>query len=199
MAAPSVVDGYAPVVGGLQKDIDEIETEVFRGDPQVSRRIYELSREVIDFQRSIRPLLAMLSGLQKGFDTYGTDEELRRNLRDVADHATIVAERVDGFRQMLSDILTVNATLVSQAQNEELKALSESTYDQNEQVKRISAWAAILFSPTLIASVYGMNFANMPDWISRGALPCQWGSCWRSAACFSSSSGAAVGSRQPWS
>ena len=158
----SVVDGYAPVVAGLQKDIDEIETEVFRGDPQVSRRIYELSREVIDFQRSVRPLLAMLNGLQKGFDTYGTDEELRRNLRDVADHATIVAERVDGFRQMLSDILTVNATLVSQAQNEELKALSESTYDQNEQVKRISAWAAILFAPTLIGTIYGMNFANMP-------------------------------------
>jgi magnesium transporter len=158
----SVVDGYAPVVAGLQKDIDEIETEVFRGDPRVSRRIYELSREVIDFQRSVRPLLAMLNGLQAGFDKYGTDEELRRNLRDVADHATIVAERVDGFRQMLSDILTVNATLVSQAQNEELKALSESTYDQNEQVKRISAWAAILFAPTLIASVYGMNFANMP-------------------------------------
>jgi magnesium transporter len=158
----SVVDGYAPVVAGLQKDIDEIETEVFRGDPRVSRRIYELSREVIDFQRSVRPLLAMLNGLQAGFDKYGTDEELRRNLRDVADHATIVAERVDGFRQMLSDILTVNATLVSQAQNEELKALSESTYDQNEQVKRISAWAAILFAPTLIGTIYGMNFANMP-------------------------------------
>jgi magnesium transporter len=163
----SVVDGYAPVVAGLQKDIDEIETEVFRGDPRVSRRIYELSREVIDFQRSVRPLLAMLNGLQAGFEKYGTDEELRRNLRDVADHATIVAERVDGFRQMLSDILTVNATLVSQAQNEELKALSESTYDQNEQVKRISAWAAILFAPTLIGTVYGMNFAYMPelDWV----------------------------------
>jgi len=52
--------------------------------------------------------------------------------------------------------------MVNQAQNEEIKALSESTYDQNEQVKRISAWAAILFAPTLIASVYGMNFANMP-------------------------------------
>ena len=61
----SVVDGYAPVVLA-QKDIDEIETEVFRGDPAVSRRIYELSREVIDFQRSVRPLLAMLNGLQCG-------------------------------------------------------------------------------------------------------------------------------------
>jgi magnesium transporter len=80
----------------------------------------------------------------------------------VADHITIVAERVDGFRQMLSDILTVNATLVNQAQNEEIKALTVSTFDQNEQVKRISAWAAILFAPTLIGTVYGMNFRDMP-------------------------------------
>ncbi|MGH2462565.1 MAG: magnesium/cobalt transporter CorA [Candidatus Limnocylindria bacterium] len=159
----SVVDGYAPVVAGLQKDIDEIETEVFRGDPRVSRRIYELSREVIDFQRSVRPLLAMVNGLQAGFDKYGTDEELRRNLRDVADHATIVAERVDGFRQMLADILTVNATLVSQAQNEEIKNLTEASYDQNEENKKVSAWAAILFAPTLIGTVYGMNFRRMPE------------------------------------
>ena len=117
----SVVDGYAPVVAGLQNDIDEIETEVFRGDPKVTRRIYELSREVIEFQRATRPLLDMLDGLAAGFDKYGTDEELRRYLRDVADHATTVAERVDGFRQTLADILTVNATLVSQPQNEEIK------------------------------------------------------------------------------
>jgi magnesium transporter len=163
----SVVDGYAPVVAGLQKDIDEIETEVFRGDPAVSRRIYELSREVIEFQRSTRPLLAMLEGLTVGFEKYGTNEELRRYLRDVADHATIVVERADGFRQMLSDILTVNATLVNQAQNEEIKALTVSSFEQNEQVKRISAWAAILFAPTLIGTVYGMNFRNMPElsWI----------------------------------
>jgi magnesium transporter len=158
----SVVDGYAPVVAGLQKDIDEIETQVFRGDPAVSRRIYELSQEVIEFQRSTRPLLTILDGLQAGFEKYGTDEELRRYLRDVADHITIVAERVDAFRQMLSDILTVNATLVNQAQNEEIKNLTVSTYNQNEQVKRISAWAAILFAPTLIASIYGMNFADIP-------------------------------------
>ena len=158
-----VVDGYAPVVAGLQKDIDEIETEVFRGDPKVSRRIYELSREVIEFQRSTRPLLPMLEALVAGFNKYGTDEELQRYLRDVADHATTVAERVDGFRQMLADILTVNATLVSQAQNEEIKHLTEASYTQNEEVKRISAWAAILFAPTLIGTVYGMNFQNMPE------------------------------------
>jgi len=158
-----VVDGYAPVVAGLQNDIDEIETEVFRGDPKVSRRIYELSREVIEFQRATSPLLRMLDGLMAGFEKYRTDEELQRYLRDVADHATTVAERVDGFRQMLADILTVNATLVSQAQNEEIKALTEASYDQNEEIKKISAWAAILFAPTLIGTVYGMNFDHMPE------------------------------------
>jgi magnesium transporter len=158
-----VVDGYAPVVAGLQNDIDEIETEVFRGDPKVSRRIYELSREVIEFQRATSPLLGMLEGLMAGFEKYRTDEELQRYLRDVADHATTVAERVDGFRQMLADILTVNATLVSQAQNEEIKALTEASYDQNEEIKKVSAWAAILFAPTLIGTVYGMNFRHIPE------------------------------------
>ena len=159
----SVVDGYAPVIAGLQKDIDEIETEVFRGDPKVSRRIYELSGEVIEFQRSTRPLLGMLDGLAAGFEKYHTDEELQRYLRDVADHATTVAERVDGFRQILADILTLNATLVNQAQNEEIQRLTEASYAQNEEVKRISAWAAILFAPTLIGTVYGMNFTNIPE------------------------------------
>jgi magnesium transporter len=159
----SVVDGYAPVVAGLQNDIDEIETEVFRGDARVSRRIYELSREVIEFQRATHPLRDVLQALMAGFEKYGIDEELQQYLRDVADHATTVAERVDGFRQMLGDILAVNATLVSQAQNNEMKRLTEASYAQNEQTKRISAWAAILFAPTLIGTLYGMNFTHMPE------------------------------------
>ena len=159
----SVVDGYAPVVAGLQKDIDEIEIEVFRGDPQVSRRIYELSGEVIEFQRSTRPLHAMLDALVGGFEKYGTNEELQRYLRDVADHATTVVERVASFRQNLADILTVNATLVNQAQNEEVKRLTEASFAQNEEVKRISAWAAIIFAPTLVGTIYGMNFTDMPE------------------------------------
>ncbi|WP_203453787.1 magnesium/cobalt transporter CorA [Jiangella aurantiaca] len=145
----AVVDGYAPVVAGLQNDIDEIQAQVFDGDPKVSRRIYELSREVTGFQLATRPLLDMLKALEAGFTTYATSEELRRYLRDVRDHATIVAERVDNFEALLSKILTVNATLVTQAQNEELK--------------KISAWAAILFAPTLIGTVYGMNFDHMPE------------------------------------
>jgi magnesium transporter len=159
----AVVDGYAPVVAGLQNDIDEIETQVFQGDPNASRRIYELSREVIEFQRATRPLVSMLDALSAGFDKYGIDEELRRYLRDVADHATTVVERVDGFRQNLQDILTVNATLVGQAQNEETRLLTQASYAQNEEVKKISAWAAILFAPTLIGTIYGMNFVNMPE------------------------------------
>ena len=158
-----VVDGYAPVVAGLENDIDEIETEVFRGDPKVSRRIYELSREVIEFQRATRPLVGMLEQLRGGFQKYGVDEELQRSLRDVADHVTEVVEKVDGFRELLRDILTVNSTLVAQQQNEEMKSLAIASSAQNEEVKKISAWAAILFAPTLIGTVYGMNFDNMPE------------------------------------
>lgn len=158
-----VVDGYAPVVAGLENDIDEIETEVFGGDPDVSRRIYELTREVIEFERATRPLSAVVRNLIAGFNKYGTDEELQRYLRDVDDHLTLVIEQVSGFRQLLRDILTVNATLVGQQQNDEMKALTEASLNQNEEVKRISAWAAILFAPTLIGTVYGMNFDRMPE------------------------------------
>ncbi|GAA4912507.1 magnesium transporter [Stackebrandtia albiflava] len=159
----AVVDGYAPVVAGLQNDIDEIETEVFGGDPEVSRRIYQLSREVVQFQRAVRPLSGMLRTLVAGWEKYGIDEELRRYLRDVADHAAVVMEQVDTFRQALADMLTVNATLVAQQQNADMKALTEASFEQNEEIKRISSWAAILFAPTLIGTVYGMNFDHMPE------------------------------------
>ncbi|MEU9880312.1 magnesium and cobalt transport protein CorA [Streptomyces phaeochromogenes] len=159
----AVVDGYAPVVAGVQNDIDEIETEVFGGDPWVSRRIYELSREMVEFQRATRPLVGMLHGLMAGFAKYGTDEELQRYLRDVADHVTHTSERVDGFRQALTDILTVNATLVTQQQNAEMRALAEAGFEQNEEIKKISSWAAILFAPTLVGTIYGMNFDRMPE------------------------------------
>ncbi len=158
-----VVDGYAPVVRGLENDIDEIETEVFGGNPGVSRRIYELSREVIEFQRATKPLSGMLGALIAGFDKYGIDPELQRYLRDVQDHVLQVVERVDNFRELLSSILSVNLTLVSLAQNEEVKNLTEASIDQNEEVKKISSWAAILFAPTLIGTVYGMNFEYMPE------------------------------------
>ncbi len=76
-------------------------------------------------------------------------------------------ERVDGFRALLQNALTVNAALVGQRQNEEMRHLTESSLAQNEEVKKISSWAAILFAPTLVGTVYGMNFNYMPelDWV----------------------------------
>ncbi|MHA7987313.1 magnesium and cobalt transport protein CorA [Rathayibacter sp. CAU 1779] len=159
----AIVDGYAPVVAGLANDIDEIETQVFDGDANVSRRIYDLSTEVIDFQRATHPLTEVMDSLEQGSEKYGVTQELQRNLRDVADHLTVVNERVDDFKRMLRDILTVNATLVSERQNIRMTSLAETTYRQGEDVKKISSWAAILFTPTLIAGIYGMNFRFMPE------------------------------------
>ncbi len=158
-----VVDEYAPVVAGLENDIDEIEDQLFGGDPAVARRIYELFREVIEFQRATQPLPDMLAALSRGFDKYDVDIELRRYLRDVADHVTRIVERGDAFRQLLQNALTVNATLVTQQQNADMQYLTEASLAQNEEVKKISAWAAILFAPTLIGTIYGMNFEHMPE------------------------------------
>jgi magnesium transporter len=158
-----VVDDYAPVVAGLENDIDEIETEVFGGNAGVSRRTYELSREVIEFQRAVKPLSGMLAGLIAGSEKYGVDPELQRYLRDVQDHAIQVTERAAGFRELLQNILSVNLSLVGLQQNEEVKALTEASIEQNDEVKKISGWAAILFAPTLIAGIYGMNFDRMPE------------------------------------
>lgn len=158
-----VVDEYLPVVDGLENDIDEIEDQVFAGDPEVSRRIYELFREVVEFQRATKPLLKILSDLSGGFEKYHVDEEMQRYLRDVQDHTIRIVERVDGFRALLENILTVNSTLVAQRQNDETQRLTETSLQQNEEVKKISAWAAILFAPTLVGTVYGMNFVHMPE------------------------------------
>jgi magnesium transporter len=158
-----VVDEYQPVVEGLQTDIDEIEDQVFSGDPEVSRRIYELLREVVKFQRATQPLPAMIADLRAGFDKYGVELELQRYLRDVADHVARIVDRADGFRVLLVNLIGINASMVGQRQNEETRRLSELSLRQNEEVKRISSWAAILFAPTLVASVYGMNFTNMPE------------------------------------
>ena len=159
----AVVDGYAPVVAGLQKDIEEIEGQVFGGDPSVSRRVYELSGEVIEFQRATAPLVRMIDGFIAGAAKYGVNDELQSYLRDVADHAITVNERVASFRQMLQDILLVNSTLVTQAQNDEIARMTEASIRQGEEVKKISAWAAILFAPTLVGTIYGMNFDFMPE------------------------------------
>jgi len=72
-------------------------------------------------------------------------------------------ERADAFRALLQNALTVHTTLVSQQQNDEMRSLTEASLAQNEEVKKISAWAAILFAPTLVGTIYGMNFEHMPE------------------------------------
>jgi magnesium transporter len=150
-----VVDDYAPVVAGVENDIDEIEDDVFDvgAGADVSRRIYELTREVIAFQRATKPLVPMLGRLMAA---PGVEDEERSYLRDVQDHALRLQEHADGFRELLESILSVNLTL-------ETKALSEVSNRQNEEVKTISAWAAILFAPSMVGTIYGMNFDHMPE------------------------------------
>ncbi|MET3769519.1 magnesium transporter [Marisediminicola sp. UYEF4] len=159
----AVVDGYRPVVEGLENDIAEIEAQVFDGHRNVSRRIYELTREVIEFQLAVLPLADLLDTVKETFDQNTDDPALRQYLRDVADHVARVSERVDRFRQLLRDILTVNATLVAQRQNDEMQRVGVASNLQADQTRKISGWAAILFAPSLIGSLYGMNFRNMPE------------------------------------
>ena len=143
-----IVEDYIPVVAGLENDIDEIEVEVFGNKPDVSKRIYELFREVIQFHQATQPLAGGLERLSEG-EMSGIDPEVRRYLRDVQDRVLRVTERAQGFRELLTNILSVNLTLVS--------------VNQNDQTKKISAWAAIVVVPTLIAGIYGMNFDYMPE------------------------------------
>ena len=158
-----VVDDYAPVISELRRDIDQIESEVFGGDPDVSQRIYRLSREVIEFQRATDPLRAMLRTLLHDTEDDDSLVRLHRGLRDVADHVESAVEAADSFRQLLERLLTVNASLVGQRQNEEMQRLSETSLAQGEEVKKISSWAAILFTPSLIGAIYGMNFEHIPE------------------------------------
>ncbi|WP_395245262.1 magnesium and cobalt transport protein CorA [Agromyces sp. MMS24-K17] len=158
-----VVDEYAPIVAGLENDIDEIEEQLFSGDPAVTRRIYDLASEVMEFQRATGPLIGMLEAMQVGFEARGDDLELRRSLRDVQDHVIRTVERGESFRQLLQNALQVHTTLVAQRQNDEMQRLSEAAVTSSEQAKKVSAWAAIIFAPTLIAGIYGMNFDHMPE------------------------------------
>jgi magnesium transporter len=161
-----VVRGYRPVVSGLENDIDEIEEAIFSGDPAVTRRTYELLREAMAFQRATHPLVGVLRSLEAGYDKYSVDLELRRDMRDVLDNVLRTVERADTFRTLLQNALTVHSTLVTQSQNEEMHALAAQTHEQGDQVKKISSWAAILFAPGLVGTIYGMNFTHMPelDW-----------------------------------
>jgi magnesium transporter len=144
-----VVDDYIPVVDAIEDDVEEVEKDVFNDDvPAPTARIYNLKREVIEFHRAVWPLLTPLQDLEEGAYEQ-IPEELRSYFRDVGDHARRVDEQVTAQRELLTSVLQANLALVS--------------VNQNVVVKRISAIAGIVAVPTFIASVYGMNFDNMPE------------------------------------
>ena len=146
-----VVDDYMPVVAGIDDDIEEVEQAVFDTESEPTQRVYFLKREVIAFHRAVFPLLAPLEAIERGAFP-GIDEQLRRYLRDVADHARRVDETINSQRELLTSVLEANLALVS--------------VRQNEVVKRISGYAALIAVPTFMASIWGMNFQHMPelDW-----------------------------------
>lgn len=145
----AVVDTYFPVLYGISNDVEQIERQVFSGDPDAPERIYRLYREVIDFQHAAHPLVEVLDDLSNGFDKYTVDEELQAYHEDVRDHLLRVNARMSSNRDLLNQILTVNATLVAERQNEDMK--------------RVSSWAAMLVVPTIVSGIYGMNFTHMPE------------------------------------
>ncbi|WP_336603924.1 magnesium and cobalt transport protein CorA [Agromyces seonyuensis] len=145
----AIVDTYPPVLRGLGIDREQIERQVFSGDPAAATRIYLLSREAVDMQQTTASLGDLVESLRNGLGKYDVPDALRAYLQDVADHLERAGRRSAELRDALTQILAVNSTLVAQRQNEDMK--------------KISGWAAILFAPTLIAAVYGMNFDEMPE------------------------------------
>jgi magnesium transporter len=143
-----VVDSYAPVVEGLERDIEEVEHTVFAGTIAPTERIYFLRREVSDFYRAVHPLLAPVDALERGQFPFVT-VALRTYFRDVADHLKLVNEEVAAQRDLLTTVLEANMAVIS--------------VQQSDIVRKISAWAAIITVPTFIASFYGMNFEHMAE------------------------------------
>ena len=91
------------------------------------------------------------------------EPEVHRFLRDVHDHVLRVVERIESFRELLQNILSVNLSLVGLAQNKDVENPTRASMSQNEEVKKISGWAVFLFAPTLVGTIYGMNFGHMPE------------------------------------
>lgn len=151
-----VVDGYAEVASNVEVDVGEIEAQVFGGDPaDHSERIYKLKREVLQFRRAVQPLAPGLAELAAG-EVPGVRPETADYFRDVHDHLLRVGDRIDGFDNLLTGVLQADLARVAVQQN-------RASVRQNQDMRKISAWAAIALVPTAIAGIYGMNFDNMPE------------------------------------
>ncbi|MBM9619511.1 magnesium and cobalt transport protein CorA [Streptomyces zhihengii] len=152
--ADHVVDGYIAVASAVQDDIDEVEIDVFsapaKGGPRGSDagRIYQLKREVLEFKRAVSPLLRPMQLLSER-PMRLVDPDIQKYFRDVADHLARVQEEVIGFDELLNSILQAN--------------LAQATVAQNEDMRKITSWAAIIAVPTAVCGIYGMNFDHMPE------------------------------------
>jgi magnesium transporter len=145
----AVVDHYVTVADALEDDLDDIEREVFAGDRDTdATTIYALKREVQESRRAMAPLVEPLTALARG-DVPLVTPTAKPFFNDVLDHLVRATDRVEGFDRSLTDVLSVH--------------LSQVSVRQNEDARRISAWAAMGLVPTLIAGIYGMNFANIPE------------------------------------
>jgi magnesium transporter len=144
-----VVDGYEVAAQGVDVDIQQVERQVFSDDGEnPAERIYKLEREVLDFHAAVVPLSDAVDEIARGhFEV--VPEDLREYFRDVHDHLRRASGRIAGFRELLGSALHANLTQVS--------------VRQNEDMRKISAWVAILAVPTMIAGLYGMNFDHMPE------------------------------------
>lgn len=145
-----IVDDYAPVVEGLERDVEEVEATVFGGSAAATERIYKLRREVTDFYRTVHPLLGPIDALERG--TYlRLGERLIPFFRDVGDHLRLVNEEVAGQRDLLAIVLQANMAVISLEQN-------EISVTQNETMKRLTIIATIFLPLSFITGFFGMNF-----------------------------------------
>ena len=144
-----VVDDYQPAIEGLEKDIDEVEEQLFSGERvNPAERIYRLQREVLGFRKATAPLVDPIDKLARGHYVQ-IHAEIRDYFRDVNDHLMRARDQLDAMHDLLSSSLQAN--------------LAQVSVRQNEDVRRISAWVAIIAVPTAIAGIYGMNFDDMPE------------------------------------
>lgn len=143
-----VIDDYEPVISGLEKDIEDVEQAISEGGSDQTKRIYLLRRELADFHRTVRPLLFPLEAVERG-DYMSLNGDMRVYFRSLADHLRRLHDEVLTQRYLLEGVLQANLATIS--------------VRQNDVVRKVSGWAAIVTVPTLIASVYGMNFKRMPE------------------------------------
>jgi magnesium transporter len=143
-----VVDDYAPVVAGLEHDIDQVEATVFSGAVAPTERIYSLRREATDFYRAVHPLLAVVTTIERSTE----DPQLHPYLRDVQDHLLLVNEEVAAQRDLLGTVLEANMAVISVEQN-------KISVQQNATVEQLTILATVFLPLTFVTGFFGQNFA----------------------------------------